>query len=382
MVFSLSDILLPLVIFQLLFISFFLYSKETGKRTSNILLASFFLAICLNLADTFLLIKQVYFQFPAWALWGSGTLLAGGPLLFFYTQSVIYKDFQFTKRRLMQFTPFLLLFIISEISYLAAGREKQIEILNNIINRKIPPAVYIVSSVIYIHFFAYLFASFRLIKRYRAAAVNQYSDSQRATLNWLRSTIIFFFVLIVLSAVNSYLSYTSYRNLFFPVMVFTIFLLLLYIVLVLFKASRNPEIFSALKERELEEAVQTAKYAGSGLTDNEKKRILANLEEHMQNQKPWLEPELTLDELAKQLSVKPKALSQVINELLQQNFFEYINNYRIEEAKRLLTNPEDKKITVLEVLYEVGFNSKSSFNTLFKKHTGLTPSEFKRENMQ
>jgi AraC-like DNA-binding protein len=66
---------------------------------------------------------------------------------------------------------------------------------------------------------------------------------------------------------------------------------------------------------------------------------------------------------------------------LQQNFFDFINRYRIEEAQRLLTDPPDKKITVLEVLYECGFNSKSSFNTLFKKHTGLTPSEFKKKNM-
>ena len=100
----------------------------------------------------------------------------------------------------------------------------------------------------------------------------------------------------------------------------------------------------------------------------------------MQSTKPYLEPELTLDVLASQLSVKSKFLSQTINELLQQNFFEFINNYRISEAKRLLTNPKDKKITVLEVMYEVGFNSKSSFNTLFKKDTGITPSEFKKKN--
>ena len=71
----------------------------------------------------------------------------------------------------------------------------------------------------------------------------------------------------------------------------------------------------------------------------------------------------------------------MINETVGQNFFDFVNRYRIEEAKKLLANPADKKITVLEVLYEVGFNSKSSFNTLFKKHTGLTPSEFKKKNM-
>ena len=101
----------------------------------------------------------------------------------------------------------------------------------------------------------------------------------------------------------------------------------------------------------------------------------------MDSQRPWLEPELSLEQLASRLSLRPKLLSQLINESLRQNFFEFVNRYRIEEAKRLLTNPVDKKITVLEVLYEVGFNSKSSFNTIFKKHTGLTPSEFKKKHL-
>ncbi len=79
------------------------------------------------------------------------------------------------------------------------------------------------------------------------------------------------------------------------------------------------------------------------------------------------------------MKLRPKLLSQAINEGLGKNFFEFINRYRIEEAKRLLTDPADKKITVLEVLYQVGFNSKSSFNTVFKKQTGLTPSEFKKK---
>jgi AraC-like DNA-binding protein len=107
--------------------------------------------------------------------------------------------------------------------------------------------------------------------------------------------------------------------------------------------------------------------------------ILDQLRGHMGTRRPWLDPDLTLEQLALQLKLRPKLLSQAINEGLGQNFFEFINRYRIEEARRLLTNPADKKITVLEVLYQVGFNSKSSFNTVFKKQTGLTPSEFKKK---
>ncbi len=142
--------------------------------------------------------------------------------------------------------------------------------------------------------------------------------------------------------------------------------------------------FSSFSEKEVEEAVYPTENAaanpGAIIADKEKSRLVDKLQQHMQAHKPYMQPDLTLDELAGQLSVKPKLLSQSINEILQQNFFEFINYYRIEEAKRLLTRPKDKKITVLEVMYEVGFNSKSSFNTLFKKLTGLTPSEFKKNH--
>ncbi len=104
---------------------------------------------------------------------------------------------------------------------------------------------------------------------------------------------------------------------------------------------------------------------------------ISRLNEIMVLQKPYINPELTVELLAKAASMRPKELSELINTQLGQNFFDYVNRYRIEEAQKLLTNPVDKKITVLEILYQVGFNSKSSFNTLFKKYTGITPTEFK-----
>ena len=379
--FNFSDILFVLVLFLLFFISVFLFTSEKGKRISNFLIGSFFLAICLNLTDSFLLLKQVYFQYPSLALWGSSLLLLCGPFIFLYTQSVIYKDFWFSKKKFVHFVPFIISFSASEASYLAAGAATQVEILKKIIERQLPSSVYMVSSIIYFHFFIYLFISLRAVKRYELAAANQYSESKKVTLGWLKTTIWFFLALMIVSAINGYLSFQSVGNIYFVILSLMVFLLLLFIIFVLFKALRNPQIFSAWEEKQIEEAIQVPKTAMLQ-QDNEKQKALEKLQKHMQTAKPFLEPELTLDELANQLSIKPKMLSQTINELLRQNFFEFINNYRIEEAKRLLTNPKDKKITVLEVMYEVGFNSKSSFNTLFKKATGLTPSEFKKNNLQ
>lgn len=381
MQFSLSDILYALLLFLLFFISLFLFTSDRGKRISNILIGAFFLAIFLNLADSFLLLKQVYFAYPSWALWGSSMILLFGPLLYFYTASVIYKDFGFTGKKLIHFLPFVFFFIATEIAYLSAGHGKELEILQGIYNRRLPSSVYIFSILFYLHFIVYLVMAYRSVKQHQKIAANVYSNAQKVTMNWLLMNIWFFLFIIIMGAVNSYLSFQSLSNAYFLVLGIMIFVLLLFIVFILFKALRNPGMFSVWEEKELEEA-GNVKYAASAVAADEKKTILLKLQEHMAANKPYLEPDLTLDQLAAQLSVRPKILSQVINEMAQQNFFEFINHYRIDEAKRLLTNPKDKKITVLEVLYEVGFNSKSSFNTLFKKETGLTPSEFKRKHME
>jgi len=371
-----------LVLFLVMFIAIFLYTSGKGRRMSNVLLGSFFLALGLNLADSFLLLKQVYFSYPSLGLWGSNLLLLCGPLIFFYAQSVIYKDFHITTRKTIHFLPFAILFLFTEILYLAAGYQKQTEILNRILQRKLPGSMYIVSLGIYVHFVTYLLLALQLIKQYGQAAANKYADPKRVTLTWLKTTIWFFLLLLLVTLVGSYLSYQSFTKAYFIMLSCTVFLLLGFIVLMLFKALGNPAIFSVMEESEVKEAAQPAKYTSSTMADGDKKSLLERLLQHMQTQKPYFEPELTLDALAAQLQVKPKILSQVINELQQQNFFEFINHYRIEEAKKLLNNPKDKKITVLEVMYEVGFNSKSSFNTLFKKSTGLTPSEYKKQSME
>jgi AraC-like DNA-binding protein len=120
------------------------------------------------------------------------------------------------------------------------------------------------------------------------------------------------------------------------------------------------------------------RYKKSTLTLERSDIYLQRLLNRMNSEKPYLDGDLTLQKLAKALAISPHHLSQTINEQLNQNFFDFINTYRIEEAKRMLLDPAKKHYSILTVSEEVGFNSKSAFSTAFKKQVNMTPSEFRK----
>jgi AraC-like DNA-binding protein len=98
----------------------------------------------------------------------------------------------------------------------------------------------------------------------------------------------------------------------------------------------------------------------------------------MDKEKPFLRSKITLNQLVLDINISSHHLSQLLNEILDQNFFNFINLYRVEELKKRLGDPKYKNLTILGIAFDTGFNSKAAFNRIFKKHTGLTPSAYLR----
>ena len=98
----------------------------------------------------------------------------------------------------------------------------------------------------------------------------------------------------------------------------------------------------------------------------------------MESEQPYLDDRLTMPQLAARFDLSPNYLSQIINEQLHKNFFDFVNHYRIEKAKRRLVETLEGTSNVLTIAFAVGFNSKSAFYTAFKKHTQMTPSQFRK----
>lgn len=131
--------------------------------------------------------------------------------------------------------------------------------------------------------------------------------------------------------------------------------------------------------RIIENEIKKNRYERSLLKGLDAEVILDRLMDLMGAENIYKDFELSLESLAQMLSITPHQLSQFMNERLNTNFRNYVNSYRIEEAKKILINESDKNI--LTICYDVGFNSKSTFNTCFKKYTSKTPSEFRQENL-
>jgi AraC-like DNA-binding protein len=211
------------------------------------------------------------------------------------------------------------------------------------------------------------------------------SGSESAVLFQVRFMLVGFLILFTGVLLRYTLDQTARTNLLVPLGASALIYSLGYLGL------RKPEVLTGDLGRETtshgatgvrvetaDESIPAKKYEKSTLTPERAERYLRRLLNHMETEKPYVDGELTLPKLAERLSIPAPHLSQIINERLQQNFFDFVNTYRVEEAKRRLLDPAKQHYSVLAIAEEVGFNSKSSFNAVFKKHVQMTPSEFRK----
>ena len=211
-----------------------------------------------------------------------------------------------------------------------------------------------------------------MVKTYRKVVKSKFSSLNKINLDWLRFIIRSFAAITIIAMIHNVIP--ALGNIIF--LYITLILLLIFtfffINRVLVKALNQPEIFAGIEFKETNE-----KYVGSGLNEEEIGNYYSQLLSILENEKLYLNPELVLQDLADRMQSSSKVLSQVINQRSGLNFFDFINSYRCEELKSIMADA-DPKVTILEIMYQAGFNSKSSFNKEFKKLNGITPTEFRR----
>ena len=313
------------------------------------------------------------FEFPIKTLhlFDDGFFFLYGPLIYFYVKGVVYSNFKFRLRDLPHLIPYTLYVTYFLLLIFTLNPTEQTQVTQKITTSDLPTWMFLVSILIYIYIFSYLWFSQRTLIVYRSIIKDKFSSIEKINLDWLGFIIRSFTVITIIAMVHNVVpvfgsTFFHYASLI-VLLIFTFF----FVNRVLVKALNQPEIFSGVELKELD------KYSGSSLNDEEINIYNAQLTTVLEKEKLYLNPELTIKDLADHLQTSAKVLSQVINQSFNKKFYDFINSYRCEEVKAILHGPDDK-ITILEAMYQAGFNSKSSFNKEFKKLTGQTPTEFKK----
>jgi len=372
---TLVDLLLATSIVQSLGLAAFLLLPGTFRLISNRLLAASVITFAAGLAEFFLYSTGLAQQHPNLAYLGTLVGLLQASLLYLYAQSLMYRDFRLLPRHAVHSLLFWVVSAIFLVEYYLQPTEVKLQIL---LSRDHPGVLTspLLAVAIHLVFLGYLWATIRAINRFGTTVRQLFSNLENKQLAWLRTLLILYAVAWSISLVYC-LSAHVFKDIVGARAVSTVGAItgFLFINYLLIHALRQPGIFSGLSAEEAQIAGSEPDDAGEPAHAADP-ALLRRLEAHMAEARPYLDADLTVEQLARQLGAPTRELSRAINEGLGKNFFELVSDYRIAEARRRLDAAEPRT-TILQVMYDSGFNSKSVFNTAFKKTTGMTPSAYR-----
>jgi AraC-like DNA-binding protein len=291
------------------------------------------------------------------------------PLIYLYTITLTDPETKIRPRCLLYFIPlFLSIAAYLIFYYLILGNDKnptdRTAHLGNF-SQTINYAVILVMML-------FLILSFISIKQYKIRIKNIFSNLQSINLRWLQFVLAAYTIIIIIIAFMQFLKngYYSWGM--------VCILLSFFIYFMGYMGLRQPEIFSGFIPSAIENYNNKKKYEKSTLTDDKGEDYLNKLLELIEKDKIYLENELNLPALASRLNLSPHHLSQIINERLNKNFFDFINNYRVKESKRMLSDKKYDHFNILAIGLEAGFNSNTTFISAFKRHEKMTPSNYRK----
>ena len=371
-------------IFLSLFLSLLL-SLKSNKTLSDKILTVWMLVIGVHLFSYYLYSLDFWEKYPHLIGITHPIPLLHGPLLYLYVVFSLQKKPHFRLKHYAHFLPALLayLYMVPFFFFYTTEQKRMVDhgqINDYLVFMFISLAAFIVSGI------AYPVLAYRLIGKYEKLVHDNFSFEERISLHWLRYCIGGIGLIFATVGIFSFLQYILTVQFSFNVDFIYFSEIILFVFFVGYFGIRHEGIFSDSKKMASRitntdnDPKKTAEYRKSGLKTNEAEQLHLQLLQLMNDKQPYLEPKLTLNLLSDELNTSPNYLSQIINQYREQNFYDFVNQYRIDEFKKRATRSENRRLNILAIAFDSGFNSKSSFNLAFKKHTGITPSQFIREN--
>lgn len=365
------EVIAAIAVFISLLFAVFLLTVKTERKLENRLFAAFLIINAIDISGLFMHIFTDSYNLKTFKI--SAYLLVM-PLFYLYVNAVCFSDFTLKRKHLWHLLPFIVanLILVPRL-YLAEGPAKEYFFKSMWQS----PEMFFYQAIGELQYFFYIIGVFITLKKYKEIYLENYTNPNTLLYKWLSQlTWIFLFIHLCIIFKNI-VRYTQHRDLFIWLNIVAGTVFLLTACWFILKALNHPELFSRIDStlqptKDFAEAQET-----EIKTDEVKSFQIEQLRNFMVEKEPFLEPSLTIQELADQVKIPVRDLSVLINHHMNQHFFDFVNEYRVKKAMSILKDPTKKELTILEILYEVGFNSKSSFHTYFKKYTSQTPTEFR-----
>jgi AraC-like DNA-binding protein len=376
-IFNIHDTLLLATSFQSLLFVLLLMGLKRDLHLSDFFLIGFFLAqaaipihLLISYGEVFsdIALKQspILFRMFDIAYW------LEGPLLLWYTRSLLFKEFHLSKIDFLFLAPATFYMIYTLATFYSWETAEKILYVQEYRDLQAPSVPHILEAARELIFVAFGLMCLIEIRHAQQQIHHRYSNIEKIDFGWLATLVATFMVVrswMLLVIGVAFLKPDLGVEAFNAMGLMGNYLMFALINALIFFSMTRSSVFAG--------KISKAHIHTNNDEAEANPEVSKHIQQHMEMHKPYLSHYLNLEQLANQLSMHPRALSVAIKINFQTNFYEFINSYRISEAKQLLEDHDKPNQTIIEILGDAGFNSKATFNSIFKKIVGMTPTQYR-----
>ncbi len=373
--FNMHDLALLLVIGECIVLAVLLLFQSSKWSSSNRYLAAFLILNAMIAIDVLTFWSAEPRQFlaaisPNFFFIFSFAFFLQGPILYWYTKSLIYRDFTLKPRDLFHLIPTLLCPIYLYVVYYQQSTEYKLSILSDTAaiyaNPAHHPYVWLQKFIVVVYGFLCLIELFK----YRNRIKEKYSSIEKIDYIWLKLLIGGFLIAWAWIFITHILGTKVPANISDAMGIISNYIIFILISSLVFYSSVYSGVFEGINQHRSKEKIDE--------NDATNAQHISAIKKAMEGDEYYLNPRLTLDEFSVALSLSSRTVSTILNRHFGQNFFEFVNQYRVKKIILMFRDSANNHKTIMELSVLCGFNSKATFNRFFKKNTGLTPSQYRQ----